>query len=138
MTIESKSAGGIVINKDGKVLVVNQRGTSWSLPKGHIDENESALETAKREIYEESGIKDLEYIEDLGEYQRYKIALAGEDGKTELKNITMFLFKTSEEDLKPIDTLNPEARWVEKDKVVDLLTHPKDKEFFKKNINKIK
>ena len=31
------------------------------------------LETAKREIYEETGIKYLEYIKDLGSYNRYKI-----------------------------------------------------------------
>jgi len=42
----------------------------------------------------------------------------------------MFLFETIEEKLKPIDPTNPEARWVEKDKVADLLTHKKDKEFF--------
>ena len=41
-----------------------------------------------------------------------------------------FLFLTDEEELKPVDPGNPEARWVEKDKVADLLTHYKDKEFF--------
>lgn len=39
--INTKSAGGIVINKNGKILVVSQHGTSWSLPKGHLDEGES-------------------------------------------------------------------------------------------------
>ena len=46
----------------------------------------------------------------------------------------MFLFKTSEGKniLKPIDPDNPEARWVDKEKVASLLTHPKDREFFLK------
>jgi 8-oxo-dGTP pyrophosphatase MutT (NUDIX family) len=56
---KTHSAGGVVTNDEGKVLVVNQRGTSWSLPKGHIDPGESALAAAEREIYEESGIRDL-------------------------------------------------------------------------------
>ena len=51
----TQSAGGVVLNKKGEVLVVSQRGTSWSLPKGHIDKGEDALGAAKREIYEESG-----------------------------------------------------------------------------------
>ncbi len=49
----------------------------------------------------------------------------------------MFLFKTNQEVLKPIDPENPEARWVEKEKVAELLTHTKDKEFFLSVMNKI-
>jgi len=64
--MKTHSAGGVVTNNQGKVLVVSQRGTSWSLPKGHIDPGESALAAAKREIYEESGIRDLELIRELG------------------------------------------------------------------------
>jgi hypothetical protein len=30
-----------------------------------------------------------------------------------------------------VDPENPEARWVEKAKVAELLTHEKDKEFFR-------
>jgi len=36
-----------------------------------------------------------------------------------------------------IDSENPEARWVQKELVAELLTHPKDKEFFFSIINKI-
>jgi hypothetical protein len=32
--------------------------------------------------------------------------------------------------LKPIDPDNPEARWVDPEQVRELLTHPKDGEFF--------
>ena len=131
------SAGGIVVNQDGKVLVVNQNNNSWSLPKGHIDEGEDKLQAATREIYEESGIKNLKLLKELESYQRYKIGLDRNDDKSELKTIYMFLFKTDEEDLKPIDPENPEARWVEKDKVAELLTHRKDKEFFLGLFNEI-
>ncbi len=129
--MKTHSAGGVVTNHEGKVLVVNQRGTSWSLPKGHIDPGESALVAAKREIYEESGIRDLELIRELGTYARRKIGEEGSDDPSELKMITMFLFRTSETSLRPVDPSNPEARWVEKSKVAALLTHEKDKEFFR-------
>ena len=127
---ETKSAGGVVINQAGDILVVSQHGTSWSLPKGHIDEGEDAIVAAKREIYEESGIIELELIKELGTYQRYKISKNGGDDQSEMKTIIMFLFKTDASLLKPVDPENPEARWVDGDKVVELLTHPKDKEFF--------
>lgn len=121
----------MVVNADGEVLVVSQRGTSWSLPKGHIDPGESALEAARREIYEESGIRDLELIGELGTYERRKIGVNGGDDRSELKAITMFLFRTSERLLRPVDPDNPEARWVERSKVATLLTHERDKEFFR-------
>src|SRR4051794_29324422 len=69
----TRSAGGVVTNANGEVLVVNQRGTSWSLPKGHIEEGEEALEAARREIYEESGLTDLALIKPLGTYRRSRI-----------------------------------------------------------------
>jgi len=132
VTKNTKSAGGVVMNQKGEILVVNQRGTSWSLPKGHIEEGEDQITAAKREVYEESGINQLEFIHELGSYQRYKIGKDGGEDKSELKTMHMFLFKTNQDSLKPVDIENPEARWVEKEKVADLLTHPKDKEFFLK------
>jgi 8-oxo-dGTP pyrophosphatase MutT (NUDIX family) len=130
--IKTHSAGGVVTNSDGKVLVVSQHGTSWSLPKGHIDPGEEALVAARREIYEESGIRDLEFVRELGSYERHKIGVNGGDDRSELKVITMFLFRTSAKLLKPVDPDNPEAQWVEKSKVALLLTHQKDKEFFRR------
>jgi ADP-ribose pyrophosphatase YjhB (NUDIX family) len=127
---KTHSAGGVVTNSGGEVLVVSQHGTSWSLPKGHIDPGENALVAAKREIYEESGIRDLELIRELGTYERHRIGVDGGDDRSELKVITMFLFRTREKSLKPVDPDNPEARWVERSKVALLLTHEKDKEFF--------
>ena len=38
-------------------LVHRPRYDDWSLPKGKIDENETALACAYREVFEETGIK---------------------------------------------------------------------------------
>jgi len=125
----TNSAGGVVISPEGRILVVNQKGDSWSLPKGHIEPYEARLQAAKREIYEESGINDLELVRELGTYKRYRIGPGGDD-MSELKNITFFLFRTTQTDLSPRDKDNPEALWADKEQVAGLLTHPKDKEFF--------
>lgn len=51
----TRSAGGVIINRDGKVLVVSQHGTSWSLPKGKLEDGEDVFEAMKREFKEEAG-----------------------------------------------------------------------------------
>lgn len=124
-TIKNHSAGGVVVNREGKILMVNNRGKSWSFPKGHVDEGEDVLTAARREIREESGISHLNMVRELGTYERPAI-----HDPSELKTITLFLFTTPEEKLQPLDPHNPEARWVDKHDVGNLLTHPKDKEFF--------
>ena len=124
------SAGGVVLNKKGQVLVVNQRGKSWSLPKGHLEKNEDVLTAARREIHEESGLADLILIKPLGSYTRPKIGKHGGEDVGEIKQLTFFLFHATSEFLKPIDPDNPEARWVDREGVAALLSHPKDKEFF--------
>jgi 8-oxo-dGTP pyrophosphatase MutT (NUDIX family) len=129
----TESAGGIVVNAaTGRILIVSQHGTSWSLPKGHIEEGEDKLAAALREIREESGITQLEYVRELGSYQRHRLSAKGGEDRKELKTIHLFLFTTQEETLCPLDPANPEARWVEKTGVAELLTHPEDREFFLK------
>ncbi|MBI2095732.1 MAG: NUDIX domain-containing protein [Candidatus Omnitrophica bacterium] len=134
----TQSAGGVVLNGKGQVLVVSQHGTSWSLPKGHIDPGEDALAAAKREIYEETGVKELTLIRELGAYERHRIGLNALEDRSELKVILFFLFKTAQNTLKPLDADNPEARWVDPEKVAGLLTHAKDKEFFLSVLDQIK
>jgi len=124
------TAGGIILNEFNEVVVVNQNYDSWSLPKGHVEKNETILDAAKREIYEETGLQNILYIKDLGYYDRYRIGLDGRDDLTESKRIYVFLFSCKKQKLKPIDPLNPEAKWVLPKQVSTILTHPKDKVFF--------
>lgn len=138
MKQHSYSAGGIVIGTNNLVIVVNQHGNSWSLPKGHIDPGESAKEAAAREIYEESGVSKLEFIEELGTYERHRIGKHPGNDAGEMKTLTFFLYATDQKELKPIDPDNPEAKWVRPDEVVELLTHPKDKEFYLSVLPRVK
>lgn len=132
------SAGGVVLNQDRKVVLVSQRGRSWSLPKGHIDPGENVLEAARREIAEETGLTDLNLIKELGTYKRPKMNSENKDDFEEMKQMTFFLFTTHQTELRPSDSDNPEARWVAINEVEDLLTHSKDKAFFKKIKSQVK
>ncbi len=88
-------------------------------------------EAAKREIYEESGVKDLQFVKYLITYERYKIGLKNNDDFSELKTISLFLFLTDfDGELKPIDPDNPEARWVDRKDVSKMLTNKIDGEVF--------
>ncbi len=129
------SAGGIVLNDNNEVAIVSQGivgDVSWSFPKGHVEENEDYLMTAKREIEEETGITELLYIKNLPEYGRHPIGQDGVEDSSSFKIIHLFLFKTPQNELGPKDPENPEARWVPQSEVTTLLSHPKDKDFFQK------
>ena len=59
------SAGGLIVRKKGKswqILLVKDRGDSWTFPKGKIEEGESRQKTAEREISEEVGLHALTCI----------------------------------------------------------------------------
>ena len=125
-----ESAGGVVVNPEGLVLVVSQHGTSWSLPKGGIEPGEDRLSAARREICEESGVSQLELVRDFGTYTRHLLSATGEEDRTGVKTIHLFLFRTGERELRPVDPENPEARWVRPEEVAGLLTHQADKDFY--------
>jgi ADP-ribose pyrophosphatase YjhB (NUDIX family) len=126
----SHSAGGVVINSRGEVLIVNQRDASWSLPKGKINPGEDPRDAAMREIIEESGVRDLKLIKFLKSYSRYAMSNTGMEDTKKLKRMTMYLFSSTETELKPMDPRITEARWVPKEEVVNMLSHPKDQDFF--------
>lgn len=128
-----ESAGGIIKGPDGRIVLVQQHGNSWSFPKGGVEEGETALQAAMREIKEESGITEITFVRDLGSYERYSISKdgLGENKDWGLQKKTLFLFTTSQSELPhhdPDDEIT-EVRWATLDEAYELLTHPKDKEF---------
>jgi 16S rRNA (adenine1518-N6/adenine1519-N6)-dimethyltransferase len=131
------SAGGVIIGPYGHVVVVNQDGRTWSLPKGGVNPGEDELAAAKREIYEETGLTKIKLIKKLGSYERFAMGLKGEDLPDRQRHISMYLFSTKEQELMPQDPANPEARWMDVDEVENLLSHAKDKEFFRSIKNEL-
>lgn len=127
------SAGGIVAGKSGKIALVEQHGNSWSFPKGGIDQGETILETAVREIGEETGLRELVCLGEIGTYERYSIGKDGVHERVELglRPRTIFLFTTSEENLVPDGHETTSAGWFSFEDAIARLSHPKDKEFLK-------
>ena len=53
-----RAAGGVVTNKEGRVLFI-YRNNKWDLPKGKLEKGETYEECALREVEEETGVKNL-------------------------------------------------------------------------------
>lgn len=130
---ESFSASGILVNNQGQIVLVLMDNEAWSFPKGHIDKNESVLDAAKREVEEETGVRSFELLEELGTYQR-----PCADDQNEIKNITLFLFKTSEVGLSPFAKDVTKAIWVDKTKATSILSSQEDRDFFESISEKLR
>ncbi|MDR1129555.1 MAG: NUDIX domain-containing protein [Prevotellaceae bacterium] len=59
-----RAAGGVVSKANNEVLLIHRLGF-WDLPKGKIEENETDISAACREIEEECGISGIEIIKKL-------------------------------------------------------------------------
>lgn len=125
------SAGGVILGPEGKLVLVEQHGNSWSFPKGGVEEGESFFDAARREIEEETGLKDLTLVQELGSYKRKSIAPGGvgETDEWGVSKRVFFLFTTDEHEFHLKDKEVTQAKWVTLDEALQLLSHPKDKEF---------
>lgn len=109
----TRSAGGIVLGDSGTIVLVAQQGqTLWGFPKGHVESGETDEEAARREIEEETGLTDLEYLDDLGSYERYCINADGTYDESEHKEIHLFLFAAPPHAVLAPKEASEEAKWV--------------------------
>ncbi|OGH58955.1 MAG: hypothetical protein A2725_04385 [Candidatus Magasanikbacteria bacterium RIFCSPHIGHO2_01_FULL_33_34] len=119
-------AGAILINKKTRhIALVKMHHNIWGFPKGGIRENENILDAAKREVYEETGVKEVEVIKKLPTYQR-----ANSYKPDEFITLNMYIFETEEDELKQIEYDIAEVKWVPIDEVMDILSIPADAEYF--------
>lgn len=51
-----EGAGGVVLDPEGRVLVIRNHKGEWVFPKGHLEAQETPLQAATREVAEEAGI----------------------------------------------------------------------------------
>lgn len=58
------SAGAVIFNKNEKIeyLILKYKAKHWDFPKGHIEKGESYEETIRREVKEETGLADIEFL----------------------------------------------------------------------------
>lgn len=127
-----KSAGAIIYHlKDNMphYLLLHYPSGHWEFAKGHIEEGEDPEEAAKREIEEETGIKDLEIIPGFKEYIKYffrkSYDLKGEAKKRApwvFKLVVFYLAKTKSEDVK-ISKEHKDFIWLPYNQAVKKLTY---------------
>ncbi len=124
------SAGGIVFNNQGQVLVTqHSQNHHWSFPKGLLGDHpeQTMEESALREVKEEGGVK-AEIVGKVG-VNRYVYTLNGEKI---FKVVTYFLMKYLSGSPEDHDWEVEEAGWYTSDEALKQLTFSQDKELLKK------
>ena len=118
------SAGGLVV-RSGKVLLVqveNLKGEIvWCLPKGHLEEGETAEQAALREVEEETGfrcrvVKKLERVHYFFKRQ----------GKLVSKDVDWFVMEAGKKVGAPDATEVRAVKWAPVEKARELLKYPSD------------
>ena len=130
-TKKDQSFGFVPLFKteDGYLFcLVQHTGEHWGFPKGHSNEGESERESAKRELAEETGILDINIIEEVYFSQNYSFE---KDGTIYDKSVKYFLglvgCVTSEvpEEFKSEIS---QIKWLPYDQARNLITYENAKE----------
>ncbi|MBU0750416.1 NUDIX hydrolase [Patescibacteria group bacterium] len=132
MSGNEQCAGGIVLGDGGTVAMVRHQNDEnvWLFPKGRVDAGESDEAAARREVAEETGIHELELIDDLGIYERLPMPYPGNPNRTQMKDIHMFLFAAPlHAELAPTMEIE-EARWIPFRDVATVIGNDKDRAWF--------
>jgi 8-oxo-dGTP pyrophosphatase MutT (NUDIX family) len=98
--IEETSSGVVLFRKeDEKILflLLHYPSGHWDFVKGKMEEGESPHETAIRETNEETGITDIEFLDNFEEWIQYNFQFQGELVQ---KKVVFFLGETKTKDVK--------------------------------------
>lgn len=101
-----KSAGAVIFRQDQNTIKylllhypssVKAKKSYWDFPKGHVDPGESDEQTAKREVREETGLEDIQFVDGFKESIKYFFRF---EGKSVFKIVVYFLAETKTEEIK--------------------------------------
>lgn len=100
-----KSCGVVLFSKQKVLLLQYATGQKegewdlqghWDFPKGHVDKGETEIETATRELEEETGIKNIILLDNFRKTINYKIQKR--DRKIS-KEVVFFIATTAETEI---------------------------------------
>ncbi len=144
---KEKSAGAIIFRKESDNVYYlllhyapsepGRRG-HWGFAKGHVEKGETEEETAKREVIEETGIKDLKIIHGFKESEKYFFrqvyGLKGEARKKApwiFKLVVFFIAKTQQKEIK-ISEEHSDFLWLSYEDAIKKISFKNSKELLKK------
>jgi len=134
-----KGVGIAVLNSQNKVFVGKRKDNpfdKWQMPQGGVDSNEPLLQAMRRELLEETSIKNIEVLKEFDQWLKYELPenLVGKiwKGKYRGQKQKWFVVKFLGEDSEiNINTRNAEfIEW----KWVDMNTLPNLIVLFKKHV----
>lgn len=125
--MREKSCGAIVYKKENnelKFLLVHQSNGHYSFPKGHVENNETEVETATREIKEETNI-DVNIDTNFRSVITYLV-----ESKNVMKDSVYFVATPTTHNLKNQEGEINECGWYNYDEVMEKLEFDNIKEVF--------
>ena len=119
-----KSCGAVIFDND-KILVIKQVKGHWGFPKGHVEEGETEVQTAIREIKEETNL-DVKIDESKRFVERY----SPEEGIE--KDVVFFVAKKIGGEIKVQEEEVTETKWVAPIEAMEILTYESSKRILEK------
>ena len=119
-----KSCGAVIFDND-KILVIKQVKGHWGFPKGHVEEGETEVQTAIREIKEETNL-DVKIDESKRFVERY----SPEEGIE--KDVVFFVAKKVGGEIKVQEEEVTETKWVAPIEAMEILTYESSKRILEK------
>ena len=123
--MKKEKACGAAIIKDGKILMVKEIVGHWGLPKGHVENNETEIETAIREVKEETNLNVT-----LDENKRYKISYII-DNEID-KEVIYFVANSVDGEIIKQDSEIENIKWVPIEDAIDTISFDNAKKMVQK------
>ena len=121
---QEKSCGCIVMNENNEILLVHHNKGHWGFPKGHMEEGETEIETAVREVKEETNI-DVE----VNENYRYTEYYSPEENI--MKEVVYFLASNKSNTKEAQQEEVSEVKWFPFEEAMQTITFEDSKEILK-------